>query len=667
MRTTASEELLFGGQLVYDNGWVAREEQRHSLDLKSLIVALPRLLGLAISLAWQADRKATLVIGIAQVVRGVSQALLLLGINFALARLLAPGAITERLHSALPTVVLICLASAMAALADALSTRFASPLQPKVERTAREMYLERASRVEMAAMEDENFHRMLESAKYGAASAARMIDHSVATISALTSLIAAGGVLTVLHPILLPMLLIIVLPRAWATLTIARMRYRSFHQWVQHVRAAYVLSDLLTATDAAGEIRVHKVGPFLLEHFRRMAEAEEAEQTRLARLAARITVVASAMSGLFALCAYMLLAALLWNEVMPLATAGAAVMAIRAGSSALDILVMHLNYVNEESMHVSDLVRLVDESKEREIPLGGKPLPEDIESIRLENVTFGYPGTDSGAVLHDISLTIPRGKVVALVGENGSGKSTLVKLISGLYVPQLGHIWWNDVDAADADRQEIFSRFAIVSQDQVRWPMTARVNVGISYTEEPVSSRRLESAAAQAGVGFIADLPKDWSTLLARGFKGGHQLSGGQWQRLGIARAHYRSAEILVVDEPTAALDPKAERETFKQIRALAATGQTIILITHRMASVRHADIVYVLREGQIVESGTPAALLCNPRGEFRALHDIQAAQFIDRSHVGVGFDVTDLKCDLSGSLGDVGSDSGDCGSPRRG
>jgi ATP-binding cassette subfamily B protein len=631
-----SERTLFGGRLVYDTSWAAHEEARCALGLRTMVATLPRLLGMAVDLSWRADRRATVSVAAAELGRGAAQAAGLLAVNTLLTVLLADGDLPGRLRQALPALLAVAGAAAAGALCSAASTRFRGPLQPKVERLARETYLERAYGVELAAMEDEEFHRLLESAQYGASSARRMIDGCVAIVSALLSLAAAAGVLAVLHPVLLPALVLMVLPGAWATLVIARRRYRSFHRWIQHTRASLLLSSLLTDTDAAAEVRVHGVGPFVLEHFRGMSAAGEEEQARLARLAARTELAASALTGLAALGGYALLGVLLWSGAMALATAGAAVVAIRAGSGALEGLVRRINHLHEESLHVADLNRLLRESAERRIPAGGAPLPAEVREIRLEDVTFAYPGADGGPVLRDIGLTVPLGRVVALVGENGSGKSTLVKLVCGLYAPQKGRVLWVGedggaevcVDAAEADRQEVFARFAIVAQDHCRWPMTARVNVAVSDTSRPICDRRVAEAADHAGVDFIGELPRGWDTLLSRTFRGGHQLSGGQWQRLGIARARYRGGDVMIVDEPTAALDAKAEERVFRQLRRLADDGRTIVLITHRMASVRHADLVHVLHEGRLVESGTPAELLAAPGGRFRELYETQAAAF---------------------------------------
>jgi ATP-binding cassette subfamily B protein len=316
---------------------------------------------------------------------------------------------------------------------------------------------------------------------------------------------------------------------------------------------------------------------------------------------------------------------------MALSVAGTAVLAIRTGSSSLDRLVLQISDLHQEALFVGDYERLCQEAAERAIPATGESLPPRVERIRFEQVTFTYPGEDNAPSLKGVDLTIPTGKIVALVGSNGSGKSTLVKLLCGLYTPDAGRILWNGTDAAAADRAEIFRRVAIVAQDFYRWPFTARVNVGIGQPSSPFDDEDVTTAARQAGADkVIADLPRGLNTLLARGYKGGHQISGGQWQRIGIARARYRGADILIVDEPTSALDAQAEKEVFDQIRDLAESGQTIILITHRLHSVQHADEIYVLDKGEVAEHGTFAQLM-HPdtgTGAFRDMYLLQSSAY---------------------------------------
>ncbi|GGL84105.1 multidrug ABC transporter permease [Streptomyces fumigatiscleroticus] len=623
-----SEQLLFGGPLRYDMGWNQHSDAFLELNLRAMVTRLPSLLASSLRLARQADRRAARTVLAAEAVRGAAQAVSLLAVNSALGRLLAGGPIEERLRQAVPALVTVAAVTLVAALLRAATTYATGRLEPKVERVATELYLERAASVELAAIEDHAFHKLLDTAQYGASSARRMIMYGTRVVNAVISLVAAAGVLTVLHPVLLPLLATMTLPSAWSALTNARRRYESFHTWVQHARAGHLISGLLTEPAAAPEIRVHGVGPFLLRHFRAMSETAEAEQARLARLAARTGLFAAAWTGLATVATYATLGGLLLAGAMALSVAGTAVIAIRTGSASLETLVLEVNQLHEEALFVGDLERLYTEAAGRAIPVGGRPLPERPREIRFEHVTFRYPGDSQRPALDDVTLTLPLGRIIALVGENGSGKTTLVKLLAGLYTPDSGRILWDGVDAATADRRGLAERIAMVAQDFKRWPFTARVNIAVGRSSAPLSEDRLADAIAEAGAEeVVADLPRGLDTLLARDFSGGHELSGGQWQRLGIARAAYRRGRILIVDEPTAALDARAELEVFEKIRALADSGQTVVLITHRLASVRHADLVHVLDQGRLVETGTPDELLATG-GVYAELYSLQAEQF---------------------------------------
>lgn len=627
---SASERQLFGGPLRYDMGFARHEDAFFELNLPAMVRRLPQMLGTAVRLAWRADRSATRIVAAAEVGQGLVRAVNLVAVQQVLAALLEGGGIAERLRATLPVLTVVAVASMIGALLRAASTYGTGRLEPAVERVATQEFLERAAAVELAAIEQDDFHRLLDSAQWGAASARRMINYSTQVINALFALVAAAGVLTVLHPALLALLMLMTLPQAWAALAIARRRYRSFHRWVQHQRAGQQFRQLLTSTSAAAEIRAHQIGGFLLRHFKAMSKTYEGEQTRLARLAARTGLVAAAWTAVATVATYGTLGALLWSGAMALSVAGTAVIAIRTGGSSLDSLVLQLNHLHEESLFVADLDELHREAARRQIPTDGLPLPQRPERIRLQKVTFHYPGTSADAppALREVSLDIPMGKVTALVGRNGSGKTTIAKLLAGLYLPQHGRILWDDVDTGEADRHALFDRVASVGQDFFHWPFTAATNIHIGRPEAEPLPERLREAAAYGGADeVIAGLPRGWQTLLVRGFDGGHQISGGQWQKIGIARSAFRDAPVLIVDEPTAALDAEAELKVFEQIRTLAARGQTIVLITHRLASVRHADLVHVLDQGRLVESGAPEQLL-NDGGLYSSLYALQAAQF---------------------------------------
>lgn len=402
-----------------------------------MVRRLPGLVAGTVRLAWEADRRALLVVGGCEIGQGVVQAAGLVVTNQVLQALFAGGGTQERLRAAAPALVAAGIIAVLNALLASGSTAGTGRLEPKVERAATERYLERAARVELAAIEDAEFHRLLDSAQYGATASRHMIGACVAVVNGIFAFAAAAGVLTVLHPVLLPMLVLIALPRSWGALRVSRGRYASMQTWIEHVRAARLLGQLLIDSTAAQEVRVHGVGSYLLGHFRTMSEASEAEQTRLAGGKAATELTAAALTGAATLATYGALAGLLLTGRMQLAVAGTAVLAIRTGSASLAALVTQVNRLYEEALFVADLEKLIVEARRYAIPAGGVPVASRPAQIRFEDVSFTYPGRDAPA-LDKVSLSIPAGAVVALVGENGSGKSTLAKLLAGLYSPVPG-------------------------------------------------------------------------------------------------------------------------------------------------------------------------------------------------------------------------------------
>jgi ATP-binding cassette subfamily B protein/ATP-binding cassette subfamily C protein len=221
-------------------------------------------------------------------------------------------------------------------------------------------------------------------------------------------------------------------------------------------------------------------------------------------------------------------------------------------------------------------------------------------------------------------MEIRRGEVVALVGENGSGKSTLAKLLAGLYEPGGGEICWDGQSTAGLDREQLRDRIAVIMQDYTRWPMTALENITMG---RPRDDRLLAEATAAAGTDdVIESLPDGYDTQLDRRFRGGIEPSGGQWQRIAIARGLYRDADLLICDEPASALDARAEHALFEMIREHTA-GRTVLLITHRLASVRYADRIYVLDRGRIVEHGDHDSLMANG-GRYAGMYELQASAY---------------------------------------
>ena len=256
----------------------------------------------------------------------------------------------------------------------------------------------------------------------------------------------------------------------------------------------------------------------------------------------------------------------------------------------------------------------------------GRTPPADFTRIVVRDLSFTYPGRDQ-PVLDGVDLEIGQGEVVALVGENGCGKTTLAKLLCSLYRPTTGTIQWDDLDVAECDPAGIRSRISIVFQDFVKYPsLTAAENIGIGLPARMGDRAAIVDAARRAGAASAIDaLPKGYDTVMSRQF-GGTDLSIGQWQRVALARAFLRDAPLVVLDEPTAALDPRAERDLFETVASLYRS-RSAVLISHRLSSVRFADRICVLAKGRITESGTHQELL-EAAGDYAELFEIQARAY---------------------------------------
>ncbi|MFE4687154.1 ABC transporter ATP-binding protein/permease [Streptomyces sp. NBC_01474] len=630
---SAAEEELFGGALRYDTAWSEHERSRVEVTLLSALRSMPRLVGATVRRAWRADRSGLVVLGIAEIGQGIAAAAGLLIVNAVMHALLGSGNASERLHQALPAIVAGACAAVVRSLLAGLSTSRAGRLEPLVERIATVQYLMAAAEVELEAIEDPQFKRLMDVAQFGVDASRRMISACVAALNGVISLVSAAGVLSILDVRLLPMLLLIAAPRGWGAMRVAQERYVSRLTWVEHVRASRLIGNLLTERTAAQEVRVHQVGPYLLAKYEEMAATAESEQRRLATRKAMIELVAAGLSGLATALTYAAVYGMITAGWMSLAVAGTAVVAIRSGSASLGSLVMNLNQLNEEALYVRDHETFVTGAALRALPSGGEPLAHRLGAVELEKVSYRYPDRDHSA-LHEVSLRLEMGRVIAVVGENGSGKSTLMKVLSGLVSPEAGTVRFGLQDLSDVHRRDIFARVAVLTQDFQRWPLTAAMNLRIGRPEHRHTEDGLMQSLRHADADRLWEkFPSGWQSLLGRMFRGAADLSGGEWQRIGLARTHRRTVtqdadSILIVDEPTSALDPETEIEAFRRVRALASPHRVVVLVTHRMSGVRHADVIHVLHQGRLVESGSHTTLMDRPDGRYRAMFLAQAAEY---------------------------------------
>jgi ATP-binding cassette, subfamily B, bacterial len=608
--------------------WRAHDQRVVSASLGSMMRALPGCVRLVGGLAWRASPAACVVMLTLQVAAAAISGFGLLATADALSTLLAAGPTPERLVAALPTIAVVVAAYSARGLAEAAVAAANARLSPSVRRMAEDQLAQASSQVDLAAFDDPTFHdAMMRARDSGAPRVDRALDQAVELAGSLVSMAAVATTVAVLNPVLLPVLALSVLPEAWATLRTARMSYLAMIAWMDTRRRQWLVGDLLSDRRPAAEIRAFTAQPFLLGRYRQLAGRLERSQVRLGLAQSGTHLLGRALSGFGTAAAYATLGLLLYLGETPLAVAGAAVVGIQIGRSQLSRAVMAINRLYEHNLYVRDFADYLIDAATRTRPATGVPAPRDPGVIRVEDVSFAYPGQD-GLALDGVSLTIERGQVLALVGENGSGKSTLAKLLAGLYTPLSGRVTWDGVDLVDTDPDSVRDRVAVVLQDPARWPLTARHNVTIGRPDRPdPQGSLLDDVAAAASADTVVDgLPRGWNTLLSKQFADGQDLSVGQWQRIGVARALYRDAPLLICDEPTAALDARAEAAVYEALRRLA-DGRTVVLITHRLASVRHADQIAVLHNGRLAELGTHDQLMAADH-HYADLYTLQASAY---------------------------------------
>jgi ATP-binding cassette subfamily B protein len=283
--------------------------------------------------------------------------------------------------------------------------------------------------------------------------------------------------------------------------------------------------------------------------------------------------------------------------------------------------------VADQALFLTDLLAFFEMKPGVASKENGLPTPSPItRGFEFRNVSFVYPGTNR-RVLSNFSFTLRPGERVALIGENGQGKTTVVKLITRLYDPSEGQILLDGVDLREYDLADLHAEIGVIFQDFMRYEMTARENIAVGRIEVPHTANEIEHAAEKSlAAGVVARLGGGYDQMLGRRFEGGVDLSGGEWQKLALARAYLRDAQLLILDEPTAALDARSELEVFERFAELTL-GKMALLISHRFSTVRMADRIVVLEGGRLVEEGSHAQLIALG-GRYAAMFEMQAASY---------------------------------------
>ncbi|HEV7964474.1 MAG TPA: ATP-binding cassette domain-containing protein [Actinoplanes sp.] len=622
----ARDEFADDGELELPY-WLTGTEEAANTTFLQMLRRLPRLLRDAWLLAWRASRGTTVAVVGFQIAAGVASAAGLISVVGVFNGLLRDGPTPERVRAAVPSLIVLVAAGAVRGVLTSAGAAAHGRLSPRVYEAAEMRLLNLTTQVDLSTFDDPGWRDAMERARdKGIWAAQQVVDRGIDLITNLVGLAAAAGVLAVLHPILLPLLVLAVLPTGWASVRSARLGYRRMLKLIAVWRRQRMLAELLAAREPAAELRAFTVRRFLLNEVERLLGVATDEEVRVITRQVRTALVGQALSSFATGVTYAALFWLLWTGRMALAEAGAAAYAINMGIGKLTELAFSANRVYEQGLYFADFQGFCDLSLARAEPAPGGGAPARFAEIRLDDVTFSYPDAERPAV-RNVSMTLRRGEIVALVGENGSGKTTLAALLAGLYRPQQGTVRWDGTDVASFDPETIREQVAVVMQEPTRWPLSARTNITIGRHDRRTNAAQVhEAARAGDAHDFVMELSRQYDTLLSRHFTDGADLSGGQWQRLAVSRAFYRDAPLLICDEPTANLDARAEHEVYRRLRDLAA-GRAVVLITHRMASVREADRIYVLDHAAVVEEGDHAELMATD-GIYAKLFTLQASAY---------------------------------------
>ena len=431
-----------------------------------------------------------------------------------------------------------------------------------------------------------------------------------------------------IHPLLVPFALFALFPTLFAIDALNGARHRFFIGMSLLERKRSYLLGVLTSREPAKEVIAFGLAPFFRRRYGELTAQLIAEKKTTAKRRIRLQRLIGLAQLAMSLLCFVVLFALYRQGRVGLGEAGAGFYALRAIGGAITATGVGIGQLHESSLFLDDYECFAALATEFHVDRPTGPAPESFDNLRADDVSFHYPGSARTA-LHNVSITVRRGEIVALVGENGSGKTTLAKLLAGLYTPTDGAVRWDGVDIATVDPDLLRRRVSVIFQDFLRYFLTAGENIGVGDVDRLHDRAAIQHAAEQAGAhAFVKRLPNGYDTSLERHLEGGSDLSVGQWQRIALARAFFRAAPFVILDEPTSALDARAEHDLFEHIRTLLA-GRSVLLISHRFSTVRTADRIVVLHQGRIVEEGTHAALM-KASGHYAEMFTLQAQAFND-------------------------------------
>jgi ATP-binding cassette subfamily B protein len=488
--------------------------------------------------------------------------------------------------------------------------------------------IQHAARLDLVSFEDPEFHDKLERARRQTVPGRLAILASLMTISQdLLSLISLSAGLIIFSPWLMLLLAAAVVPAFLGETHFTAMTYSVYFKYTAQRRELDYLRWLGASAESAKEVKIFGLGNYLAERFRSVSNRVMEESRKVAVKRATLGSLLNLLSTGGYYSAYIVIILRTLSGALSLGTLTFLAGAFSRSRGYIEKILSNVSEMSEQTLYLKDLFDFFDMQPQIVSPPNALPAPRPIQTgFVFDQVGFCYPGS-TRQVLQNVSFTIDKGEKIALIGANGAGKTTLVKLLARLYEPSHGRILLDGIDLREYSVEDLRREVGVIFQDYMRYDLLVKENIGFGNLDHLASLDEVQNAARKSQAAeMISRLPETYDQVVGRRFEGGMDLSGGEWQKLALARAYMRDAQVLILDEPTATLDARAEYEVFLRFAELTQ-GRTSVLISHRFSTVRMADRILVLSGGEIMEQGSHRELVA-ARGIYAELFELQAAGY---------------------------------------